>query len=147
MRHKVLIDGDEIQLGDVFQEAEIGEVAAGIYSVLWRGRSFDARIAGSRVVVDGCAFEADVVDPRELRDSASNSAAHGRAEIVSPMPGKVIRVLVEEGQEVEAGQGILVVEAMKMQNEMASPRKGTVASIRVAAGAAVIAGEVLAAVE
>lgn len=147
MKHKVSIDGEEISLDDILETAEIAEAAPGLYSVLWRGRSFDARIAGSRVVVDGHSFEAEIADPRELSDSVSNSSAHGRAEIVSPMPGKVIRVLVREGDEVEAGQGVLVVEAMKMQNELGSPRQGTVTSIRVADGAAVAAGEVLAIVE
>jgi biotin carboxyl carrier protein len=63
------------------------------------------------------------------------------------MPGKVIRVLVEEGGEVTAGQGIVVVEAMKMQNEMPSPKAGRVVSIAVKAGDAVATGQVLAVIE
>jgi biotin carboxyl carrier protein len=63
------------------------------------------------------------------------------------MPGRVIRVLVSEGDEVAAGQGIVVVEAMKMQNEMPSPKAGRVASVSVKPGDAVASGQVLAAVE
>jgi biotin carboxyl carrier protein len=67
--------------------------------------------------------------------------------VLAPMPGKVVRVLVEEGQEVEAGAGLVVVEAMKMQNELKSPKKGTVAELRARPGATVNAGDVLAVVE
>jgi len=63
------------------------------------------------------------------------------------MPGKIVRVLVNEGSEVEAGAGVLVVEAMKMQNEIKSPKKGRIRRILVGQGAAVNAGDVLAVVE
>jgi biotin carboxyl carrier protein len=63
------------------------------------------------------------------------------------MPGKVVRVLVEQGAQVEAGDGIVVVEAMKMQNEMKSPRAGIVTTLNAQAGATVKAGEVLAVIE
>ena len=63
------------------------------------------------------------------------------------MPGKIVRLLVTEKSEVEAGQGIVVVEAMKMQNEIKSPKKGVVQKILVAQGASVNAGDVLAIVE
>ena len=68
-------------------------------------------------------------------------------EIVSQMPGKVVRVLVDEGTEVEEGQGILVVEAMKMENEIAATKPGRVASIRVETGQTVEGGTVLAVIE
>ena len=63
------------------------------------------------------------------------------------MPGKIVRVLARPGDEVEAGAGVVVVEAMKMQNEIKSPKKGTIQKILVAEGAAVNAGDVLAIVE
>ncbi|MGB7601077.1 MAG: biotin/lipoyl-containing protein, partial [Candidatus Sulfotelmatobacter sp.] len=72
---------------------------------------------------------------------------HGPKNIVAPMPGKVVRLLVREGDEVEMGAGVAVVEAMKMQNEIKSPKKGTVQKILVTEGAAVNAGDVLAIVE
>jgi biotin carboxyl carrier protein len=66
---------------------------------------------------------------------------------VALMPGKVVRVLVEEKAEVEAGQGVIVVEAMKMQNEIKSPKQGTVVKIVAEVGASVNAGDVLAVIE
>jgi len=63
------------------------------------------------------------------------------------MPGKIVRVLAKPGESVEAGQGVVVIEAMKMQNELKSPKKGTVSQILAQEGATVTAGEVLAIVE
>ena len=71
----------------------------------------------------------------------------GKKKIVAPMPGKVVRVLVKEGAEVEAGQGVVVVEAMKMQNELKSPKQGTVQKVIAVEGANVNAGDVLLIVE
>jgi len=83
-----------------------------------------------------------------LRSTHSASTQHaGAAEIVSPMPGKIVRVLVEVGTQVETGTGIVVVEAMKMQNEMKSPKAGVVVSINAETGATVNAGDVLAVIE
>ena len=86
-------------------------------------------------------------DPRRLVRARGAVEAAGRQKIVSPMPGKVVRVLVSEGEPVAAGQGVLVVEAMKMQNEIRSPKAGRVAAILVAEGAAVAGGQALAEVE
>ena len=102
---------------------------------------FDVAIRGNNHLVT-------VIDPRRLRtDEAADKHHHGSAEIIAPMPGKVVRVLVEAGQEVEAGVGLVVVEAMKMQNEMKSPRAGKVISITVSAGDTVEAGTLLAVIE
>jgi biotin carboxyl carrier protein len=92
-------------------------------------------------------FAAEVRDPRSLRSRARAADDHGPKKLVAPMPGKVVRVLVREGDEVEAGAGVLVVEAMKMQNEIKAPKKGKIQRILVGAGAAVNAGDVLAVVE
>ena len=67
--------------------------------------------------------------------------------MLAPMPGKVVRILVAEGDEVEKGKGVLVVEAMKMQNEIKSPKKGVVKKLSAAEGSAVNAGDVLAVIE
>ena len=89
----------------------------------------------------------NVTDPRRLRtDENFDRHHHGPTEIVAQMPGKVVRVLVEAGAQVEKGSGIIVVEAMKMQNEMKSPRDGLVVAINVQPGDTVNAGEVLATV-
>jgi biotin carboxyl carrier protein len=92
-------------------------------------------------------YAADIRDPRSLRGRARAVDDHGPRELTAPMPGKVVRVLVSAGTEVEAGAGVLVVEAMKMQNEIKSPKKGTIQKILVSEGAAVNAGDVLAIVE
>jgi len=100
------------------------------------------------VVLRGRTYEVAVVDPRRLRSGQSAGAHHaGAAEIVSPMPGKIVRVLVRPGDNVEVGAGIIVVEAMKMQNEMKAPKDGIVVSINAEEGATVNAGDVLAVVE
>jgi len=89
-----------------------------------------------------------VIDPKRLRSTQSDSRHdHGAAEIVAPMAGKVVRILVAEGADVAIGAGILVVEAMKMQNELKTPKAGTVVSIQAEAGATVNAGDVLAVIE
>lgn len=92
-----------------------------------------------------CAVE--VRDPRSLRGRSRPADDHGPRKIVASMPGKVVRLLVRAKDEVEAGAGVAVVEAMKMQNEIKSPKKGIVQKILVAEGAAVNAGDVLAIVE
>lgn len=106
-----------------------------------RAGDFDVSIRGRNYAVS-------IVDPKRLRSGQnSDRHHHGAAEIVAPMPGKVVRVQIEAGAEVEKGTGLVVVEAMKMQNEMKSPRSGVVVSINVKPGDTVNAGDVLAVVE
>jgi biotin carboxyl carrier protein len=103
--------------------------------------SFDVAIRGRNYAIT-------IIDPRKLRAGRdSDHHHHGTAEITAPMAGKVVRVLIEVGQEVEAGAGLVVVEAMKMQNEMKSPRGGAVVSVNVSAGDTVEAGTLLAVIE
>ena len=100
------------------------------------------------VTLRGRSYEISIIDPKRLRSSEIAAGhGHGIAEIVSPMPGKIVRVLVEQGDTVEVGAGIIVVEAMKMQNEMKAPKAGVVVSINAAPGATVNAGDVLAVIE
>lgn len=100
------------------------------------------------VSLRGVSYPVKLTDPKRLR-SAQSGVEHdkGIARIVAPMPGKVVRLLVEAGTEVEAGAGILVVEAMKMQNEMKAPKAGHVISIHAQVGSTVNAGDVLAVIE
>jgi len=72
--------------------------------------------------------------------------SEGSQRVIAPMPGKVVRVLVKVGDAIEVGNGILVVEAMKMQNEVRSPKSGKIERLLVSEGQAVSAGEVLAVV-
>jgi len=89
-----------------------------------------------------------LVDPKRLRGKQSVGAqAHGSVQVIAPMPGKVVRLLVELGTKVEAGAGIVVVEAMKMQNEMKAPKAGVVTLLNAVDGATVNAGDVLAEIE
>ncbi len=87
------------------------------------------------ILLDGQSFEVSLMP--------SPDGTEGRQQIVAPMPGKVVRLLVKAGDRVEAGQGLLVVEAMKMQNEIRSPKGGTVERVLTGEGQSVNAGEVL----
>jgi len=165
MHYAAIIDGVEHQV-------EITEVAAGRYQVSIDGRSLDidAQVVGEttlslihdgeaynveseklpdgteNLLVRGHVLHAEVLDLRRLRlrqAQASVATVDGPATITSPMPGKVVAVLVQEGEEVEAGQGLLVVEAMKMENELRAPRAGTVQNLAAQEGAAVEGGAVL----
>jgi biotin carboxyl carrier protein len=129
-------------------EFSIERLEPGCYSVLVGGRSYRiAEGARGELRVNGIPLAVAVFDPRGLRGRRAGASSAGRQEIASPMPGKVVRVLVAAGDAVEAGQGLVVVEAMKMQNEMKSPKAGCVIEVRTRPGAAVIAGEALVVVE
>ena len=93
-------------------------------------------------------FKTEVRDPRSLRSRrAAAGTGEGPQKLVAPMPGKVVRLIANEGDAIEAGKGVLVVEAMKMQNELKATKSGTVQKILVSEGAAVNAGDVLAIIE
>lgn len=93
-------------------------------------------------------FEFELINPKRLRGSGVDAAhAAGTVEVKSAMPGKLVRILVEVGAEVKKDDGLLVVEAMKMQNEMKSPKDGIVKEIRSSEGSTVNAGDVLAIIE
>jgi biotin carboxyl carrier protein len=107
----------------------------------------ERRASGLHLWVGSTRFAVEVRDPRSLRGRTRAGDDGGPKKVVAPMPGKVVRLLVSEGDEVESGRGVAVVEAMKMQNEIKSPKRGTVQKILVSEGAAVNAGDVLAIVE
>jgi biotin carboxyl carrier protein len=138
------LDGAPVELDTV----EVGE---GTYSILLDGLSYEVRVYrapdGLHITAGGDEFVARVLDPRRRAHRRSGALeAEGRQEITAPMPGKVVRVLARAGDAVEAGQGLLVVEAMKMQNEIRSPKSGTLERVLVSEGQAVNAGETLAVV-
>ena len=100
--------------------------------------------------VDGYRFDAEALDERtrQIRDvSAASAAPTGPAPIVAPMPGLVVRVRVAVGDRVEAGQGVVVMEAMKMENELRATAAGVVKSIEVEPGTAVEKGTLLVGLE
>ena len=134
---------------DAERTAQVELAEPCVYSILMDGRSYDARVEDTPegavvVVIDGYRFEIDVRDPRRMRHRGSGGSGEGVQNVVAPMPGKVVRVLVAPGDAVEAGQGLIVVEAMKMQNEMKAARAGSVLNVSAREGATVAAGEVLA---
>jgi biotin carboxyl carrier protein len=129
-------------------EADAVEVSAGVYSILINGKSLEVRFerlgAELRAITAGRDLRVAVQDDREWRRNRGGSVeAEGRQQVVAPMPGKIVRVLVSAGDSVRAGQGLLVVEAMKMQNEIRAPKSGTIDRVRVVEGQTVNAGEVV----
>ena len=99
------------------------------------------RLAGPFAVALGLhRYVVELRDPRHWRRRGSAIETEGPLEIVAPMPGKVVKVLVAEGEPVERGQGLLVIEAMKMQNELRAPRAGRIERVYMAEGLGVDAG-------
>ena len=143
---KISLDGKEL-------DVSVAEVAPNTFSVLLNGESHQIRVApradGTLTMHTGLAeYHAEVTDPRVWRGRRHGTLeVEGRQQVTAPMPGKVVRLLVNEGDSVEAGQGLLVVEAMKMQNEIRSPKSGKVEKLLAKEGLAVNAGDVLAWVE
>jgi biotin carboxyl carrier protein len=138
------LDGREIEVDAVLARPDVLSLRIGnkAYEVKCERVASDLHIW-----VGSVRYAAEVRDPRSLRGRARAVDEHGPKKLTAPMPGKVVRILVTQGAEIEAGAGVLVVEAMKMQNEVKSPKKGTVQKILVNEGAAVNAGDVLAIVE
>jgi biotin carboxyl carrier protein len=129
------------------KELDVVEVERGVYSVIAGLESWEVRVAGNEISIGGHRFPFEIEDPRQWKPSSHSVDAHGRASIAAAMPGKIVRVLVAVGDEVVAGQGILVVEAMKMQNELKAPKDGRVTSLEVRENDSVNAGAVLATIE
>jgi biotin carboxyl carrier protein len=130
-------------------EADATEVSPGIYSILINGKSFEVHMerlgAELRATTGGREFRIVIPDEREWRRNRGGAVeAEGRQQVLAPMPGKIVRVLVRTGDAVQAGQGLLVVEAMKMQNEIRAPKSGTIDRLGVVEGQTVNAGEVVA---
>lgn len=136
--------------------ADLCELTPGVLSLLIEGRSYRCVLVPSLVssvdqrmiAIRGREYRVGVTDPRSLRERRKRSGVgNGKLLIKASIPGRVARVLVAAGDEVNAHQAILVIEAMKMQNELKAARDGRVAEVRVAAGDTVAAGQVLAVLE
>jgi len=137
------VNGDAVTVNAV-------NTAEGVLSLLIGGESYQivANPAQQQIAVGRTRYAIEVRDPRSWRArKARLETGDGPKKVLAPMPGKVVRIVVAEGAEVEAGAGVVVIEAMKMQNELKSPKKGKVAKILAYEGAAVNAGDVLAIVE
>lgn len=131
--------------------ASVVEIAPGIFSVLLGLRSFPVHVVPNgqslEVWIGAQRHTISIADSRDRAPQQTKASAAGRIELRAQMPGRVIKVLAELGAHVQAGQGIIIVEAMKMQNEMKSPKEGTLSKILVSEGATVAAGETLVVIE
>ena len=149
----VSLDGSSFEWNGEKHEPIIEQPEPGLYVVMLKGRVFrcELLVKGEghyEIDVNGHLFNARVRDLKHLgKGKVSEGGVSGRVELTAPMPGKVVRILRDVGDEVQSGEGVLVVEAMKMQNEMQSPRAGKVVEVRVQVGQTVNAGDVLAVIE
>jgi len=133
------------------------EIATGVRLLLNNERVYLCRVDDTSTHAGNCievyvgneSYGVRVIDPKRMRSGqrAGAQAADETAQLVAQMPGKVVRVLVEQGVNVEAGDGLVIVEAMKMQNEMKAPRAGVVVKLNAKAGETVNAGDLLAVIE
>lgn len=132
-------------------DIEVVSPEAAVYTLLAGDRVYEARVwepepNSLSVTISGRVFATSIIDRKHRRPTIEHGI-EGRQNLVAPMPGKVVRVLLAAGDEVALGQGVVVVEAMKMQNEIKSPKAGRVIEVRVIEGATVNANQVLAVVE
>jgi biotin carboxyl carrier protein len=139
------LDGRELQVDAVLTQRDV-------LSVLIGGKAYEIKrehtATDMHLWVGSVRYLTELRDLRSLRGrKGARADEKGPKKLLAPMPGKVVRILIGEQHAVEAGQSVLVVEAMKMQNEIKSPKKGTVQKIVAGEGANVNAGDVLAIVE
>jgi biotin carboxyl carrier protein len=139
---RVTLDGGPMAVDAV-------EISPNTLSILLESQSFEISVTPSldgklKLQTGSHEFTAEVIDPRAWSGRRHGAVeAEGRQQILAPMPGKVVRLLVKAGDHVEAGQGLLVVEAMKMQNEIRSPKSGIIERVLAKEGQPVNAGEIL----
>jgi biotin carboxyl carrier protein len=142
-----------VRLGERRLEADLRQVGPTSFSIIVGHRNFDFDVVrdGDEIIVASRAgvtrLSLEDATRRAMRTGRRGSHASGRVEMRAMMPGRVIAVLVEAGDTVQAEQGMVVIEAMKMENELKSPKAGTVVEIKVVAGQTVEKGDLLAAIE
>jgi pyruvate carboxylase subunit B len=151
--HVVVIDGETITYDGVAMRARVEDIVGTPLQMVRVGDAvhrLHARRGSTRglyeLSVAGHRFQVEALDERShaIRElSGASAKPAGPANVVAPMPGLIVRITVKEGDAVRAGQGLIVMEAMKMENELRAPANGTVKRIAVAAGNAVEKGTVL----
>ncbi len=165
MKYTAVIQGQSLEIelnrkdNDVI-EAEIDgcvyqlagrAVEPGVYWLTWNNQSLEIGVArntdGYVVSLAGRRIPVEILDARTALRRSAQQGHDGVAHIRAPMPGKVVRILATEGTEVEANQGIVILEAMKMQNEIKAPKKGVLSKLGVKEGAAVSSGDLIATLE
>ena len=137
-----IIDDRHVSVDGKIVEVDFESVESQpVFSLIVDGKSYEAYVYEGEedleVLVKGRLYHSRVEDERERRLRASSSTGvvdSGRFDLKAPMPGLIIAISVEEGQEVEKGDVLLILESMKMQNELKSPRDGVIGQIRVAVG-------------
>lgn len=144
--------GTTVTIGDREHVVDPKWTQSDLLSVIIDGRSYQVDIHSDKdtheVLIEGEHFEFELFDERKalLKKSAA-LGAEGVQDVKSSMPGKIVKVLVSEGDEVEQGQGLVIVEAMKMENEIKSPKAGSIKKVGVKEGETVEAGALLVVVE
>lgn len=140
-----IVDGREFAFDAAQPEGDtLSLLAGGVSHEIRR----DGNGSGFGLLVGPRRYAVEISDPRSLRARKTKAGfADGPRKILAPMPGKVVRILAAEGAAVELGQGVIVIEAMKMQNELKAPKAGKVQKVLAAEGAAVNAGDALAIIE
>ncbi len=164
MRYEAEIDGRQVsvelderdgrvsaKIGERDYDLQIARPEESVFLIFDQDQVHETRVwnegtSALRVQLRDRIFTVNIIDRKHRRATADHTS-EGRQQLTAPMPGKVVRVLLEPGDEVAAGQGVVVVEAMKMQNEIKSPKAGRVIEIRATEGATVTANQVLAVVE
>ena len=152
---EVAPDTYQITMGERRLEVDVQPISETQLSALVGNTAYNIEFendveGGLNMLVRGHVLHTEVVDLRKMRlrkAQGQSGVASGPLEIRSPMPGKIVAVLVKEGDAVKQGQGVVVVEAMKMENELRAPREGVVKKLSAQEGSAVDGGAVLAIIE
>ena len=154
---EALREGEKLsaRVNDRRYELEVSEPEPGVFLLKNNGRMTQVFVSSQTnpsgpvdVQTGGRSYSIKLVDPKRLRGSVGRDHhGDGAAEIRTAMPGKVVRILLQAGSPVIKGDGVLIIEAMKMQNELKAPKDGTIKDVRVEEGSTVSAGDVLAVIE
>jgi len=144
-------DGIVATIGDRKYSVEVTNVAKGVYWFNWNNQSIEITILPDgdlySVTVGNHRIPVEILDSHKKFQRSAHKGPSGAAEIRAPMPGRIVRVLTAAGQDVHANQGIVVMEAMKMQNEIKSPTNGKIRTLDVAEGETVRSGHLIALIE
>jgi len=151
--HDFTIDVDragELTVDGAVERVDLRPIDGHLYSLLLGTQSYEVYVERREgtyyVIIQGDRYAVEVEDARlkQLKAmSRQEHAVHGTATVIAPMPGLVVRVMVEAGEEVMEGQGVAILEAMKMENEIRSPRAGIIQSVLVSGGKTVNQGDAL----